>query len=479
MYRVKLYHLKRNVKFVVMNSVFDTDKMISSFYDLKGSRIGRAAKAGESVKKDNDVRSMIKRDPNNAFVLPSSVRTRLREQIVKDCNFLKEMKIMDYSMLIGVHYIPSKSARSSDSIRGLVFRDSESVRSGRSKIMQKPSFKSHERSKSDAGPGSPYKSGKVPPKLSEMQFDSKKSAGSGNAEFLLDNEVLRNELLEEKPHSPFHLNLGDADDKVTPGDNSVLSASTLGFEEEDDIYAQIEAQIEANKRALVIPSDDVMSSPLSNTSSNLDWQRERAELDLRREIATEQSYWPFHRYYEINGQRRVLPINEKYRTAARQRSTAMIPSDAVKCTSCLGDPKNFDPDLVASREKWQLQNFEKPISNRKDGGLTMDVTGIEQPMTVTAGNQKQKCDGKIFYIGIIDILQQFNVRKRMEARYRRIKGDGWDGASCVHPDFYADRFIQFYDEYTKRQNSSNSLGEPAISEEEEILFLGRTDDVPN
>ena len=68
-----------------MNSVFDTDKMISSFYDLKGSRIGRAAKPGESVKKDNDVRKILANDPNGGFVLPQAIRERMREQVIKDC----------------------------------------------------------------------------------------------------------------------------------------------------------------------------------------------------------------------------------------------------------------------------------------------------------------------------------------------------------------------------------------------------------
>ena len=88
MYRVKLYHLQRNVKFIVMNSVFDTDKMLSSFYDLKGSRIGRQAKPGESVKKDNDVRKAIENDSNSGFILPQAVRDRVRQQVIRDCNFL-------------------------------------------------------------------------------------------------------------------------------------------------------------------------------------------------------------------------------------------------------------------------------------------------------------------------------------------------------------------------------------------------------
>jgi hypothetical protein len=68
-----MYHLRRNVKFVIMNSVFDTDKFISSFYDLKGSITGRDAKPGEYVKKDNDIRKQ----------LPSAALNF--DQTVKDC----------------------------------------------------------------------------------------------------------------------------------------------------------------------------------------------------------------------------------------------------------------------------------------------------------------------------------------------------------------------------------------------------------
>jgi hypothetical protein len=92
--------------------------------------------------------------------------------------------------------------------------------------------------------------------------------------------------------------------------------------------------------------------------------------------------------------------------------------------------------------------FTPPLSNRKDGGFVMDTSGFNLPLKVNMGVSTQYLDGKIFYMGIIDILQQFNVRKRLEARFRRIKGGGWEGASCVHPFVYADRFVRFFDEYT-------------------------------
>lgn len=82
-----------------MNSVFDTDKVLSSFFDLKGSVIGRNAKPNESVQKDNDLRKNIE---SSGIRLPDQVRKRLRDQVKRDCEFLKNMKIMDYSMLVGI-----------------------------------------------------------------------------------------------------------------------------------------------------------------------------------------------------------------------------------------------------------------------------------------------------------------------------------------------------------------------------------------
>lgn len=460
MYRVKLYHLQRDVKFVVMNSVFDTDKMISSFYDLKGSSYGREAKPGESVKKDNDVRQMIKDNPQTGgFMLPPSIRSQLREQVVRDCEFLKEMKIMDYSMLVGVHYVPSKSAvDSGDSIQGLVFRDSESIRSVRSR--KKEPIGKFKRSRSE---NVSRNNRQVTPKQSNASPNPTKSFGKSKVEFLLDEDVLKNELLEHKPsdssfrpNSPF--NMSEIDRIIS--DNSVLSTSTLGFGDDEEFYPA-----ETNRAIRKSSEEEGVSSPMSE-NSNLEWQKEKLQIDNRREEAIEQSYWPFHRYYEINGQRRVLPINDTYRTDKNYHSD--VNDSDVKCTTCLGDPRNFDPDLAASRKKWQLKDFEKPVSNRKDGGLEMDVTGVQVPIKVKIGNQTQECGKKIFYMGVIDILQQFNVRKRMEARYRRIKGAGWDGASCVHPDFYAERFIKFFDEYTKRGGITSAP--ESIHPEEEISF---------
>ena len=125
MYKVKMYHLRRNVKFVIMKSVFDTDVTINEFYDLKGSSVGRTAKVTESVKKDNDLRSLMASARDDGEKAggggekggkgTTTTRQRgilclrdaresdgMRAALVADLNFFKSKNVIDYSMLVGV-----------------------------------------------------------------------------------------------------------------------------------------------------------------------------------------------------------------------------------------------------------------------------------------------------------------------------------------------------------------------------------------
>lgn len=55
MHRVKMYHLRRKVHFVIMGSVFDTPQEIHTIYDLKGSLVGR-----EATEKERDEGGVLK-----------------------------------------------------------------------------------------------------------------------------------------------------------------------------------------------------------------------------------------------------------------------------------------------------------------------------------------------------------------------------------------------------------------------------------
>lgn len=98
MHRVKMYHLRRKVHFVIMTSVFDTPAKIHTIYDLKGSLVGRQATPEQrnsgGVLKDMDLildkRKLHLGSKKDAFIA----------QIERDCNFLATLNIMDYSLLV-------------------------------------------------------------------------------------------------------------------------------------------------------------------------------------------------------------------------------------------------------------------------------------------------------------------------------------------------------------------------------------------
>jgi len=101
MHRVKMYHLRRKLHFVVMRSVVDTACKIHTMYDLKGSLVGRIASAKDrangGVLKDQDLL-----DDGVKFKLGAR-RDLFIKQIEADSKFLAELRIMDYSLLVGIH----------------------------------------------------------------------------------------------------------------------------------------------------------------------------------------------------------------------------------------------------------------------------------------------------------------------------------------------------------------------------------------
>lgn len=476
-----------------MNSVFDTDKVLSSFYDLKGSVLGRDAKVGESVKKDNDLRREL---PESALRLQPDVRERLREQVRRDCNFLKDMEIMDYSMLVGIHYVPTKNSKGpKESIRGRTFRGiskssyklersrsdtvailgqtPKSVSARGSPTFRESAVDSHQRTRSELTPrlfGNFDRDNLHDRTTSEIFAITKDSpTHEGQAvpstekkvEFTLKDNLfdLRVSKSDEKipgnscfptfksPFSPLDASIDES--FVKPSDQSIISGSTLGFDIDDEA-----SLLDFPKRTF--PLKD------SKLSGEEDWMTERLKIEQRRELAIEQNYWPFHRHFELNGDRRLVPMNASQLHLQEEAPSSV---QVINTSSCFGE-KPTTQEISPPRDDLISEEFVHPISNRRDGGLTADRTGSTFPLKVSVGGNELQCDGKIFYMGIIDILQQFNVRKRFEARLRKLQG-GNEGASCVHPNDYADRFVKFFDEYTANSALVTSPDDPG---EEEVVF---------
>ncbi|KAJ8533800.1 hypothetical protein K7X08_007124 [Anisodus acutangulus] len=100
--------------FIVMGNMFCTELRIHRRFDFKGSSLGRSADKVEidesTILKDLDL--------NYCFYLESSWREALLKQIEIDSKFLEEQHIMDYSLLLGVHYRAPQHLRSPISCSG-------------------------------------------------------------------------------------------------------------------------------------------------------------------------------------------------------------------------------------------------------------------------------------------------------------------------------------------------------------------------
>ena len=87
-----------------MNNLFPAHKDIHETYDLKGSTVGReypeemAAQKPRAVLKDLN---WIKRGKTLEF--GPEKRALLTEQLRRDSELLKQLNVMDYSLLVGIH----------------------------------------------------------------------------------------------------------------------------------------------------------------------------------------------------------------------------------------------------------------------------------------------------------------------------------------------------------------------------------------
>ncbi|TFK67357.1 SAICAR synthase-like protein [Pluteus cervinus] len=103
LHRVKLPRGKK-IHFVIMNNLFPPHKDIHETYDLKGSTVGREY---SEEKATLNPRAVLK-DLNwinrgKMLELGPEKRALITEQLRRDAELLKEINVMDYSLLVGIH----------------------------------------------------------------------------------------------------------------------------------------------------------------------------------------------------------------------------------------------------------------------------------------------------------------------------------------------------------------------------------------
>lgn len=94
----------KNIRLVVMNNLLPSYVKMHLKYDLKGSTFKRKANKAERSKKSPTFKDLdfMEQHPNGIF-LEAETYSALIKTIQRDCTVLESFKIMDYSLLLGVH----------------------------------------------------------------------------------------------------------------------------------------------------------------------------------------------------------------------------------------------------------------------------------------------------------------------------------------------------------------------------------------
>ncbi|KAH9686291.1 phosphatidylinositol 4-phosphate 5-kinase 6 [Citrus sinensis] len=102
---------QKKVRFVIMGNLFCSEYVIHRRFDLKGSSHGRTtAKPQTAVDPTATLKDL---DLNFIFRLQKVWFQEFCRQVDRDCDFLEQERIMDYSLLIGVHFREAVSYRDS------------------------------------------------------------------------------------------------------------------------------------------------------------------------------------------------------------------------------------------------------------------------------------------------------------------------------------------------------------------------------
>ncbi|KAM3874396.1 phosphatidylinositol-4-phosphate 5-kinase, type I, beta a [Diretmus argenteus] len=110
-----------NIRVVVMNNVLPRAMKMHYKYDLKGSTHKRRASRKERTKSSPTFKDLDFQEMHEGLHFDADTYNALMKTLQRDCRVLESFKIMDYSLLLGIHVLDQKTlGRSSrgDSRRG-------------------------------------------------------------------------------------------------------------------------------------------------------------------------------------------------------------------------------------------------------------------------------------------------------------------------------------------------------------------------
>ncbi|KAK6942175.1 Phosphatidylinositol-4-phosphate 5-kinase, core [Dillenia turbinata] len=98
---------QKKVRFIIMGNLFRSDYAIHRRFDLKGSSLGRTTDKPETEIDENTTLKDL--DLNFIFRLEKPWFQEFCRQVDRDCELLEQEGVMDYSLLVGIHFYKTSS----------------------------------------------------------------------------------------------------------------------------------------------------------------------------------------------------------------------------------------------------------------------------------------------------------------------------------------------------------------------------------
>lgn len=109
---------KKNVRVCVMNNLLPSSVKMHQKYDLKGSTYKRKANKHECEKSSPTYKDLdFMEHHSEGLFLEAETYNALMKTITRDCRVLESFKIMDYSLLVGIHNLDAAAREKQERLR--------------------------------------------------------------------------------------------------------------------------------------------------------------------------------------------------------------------------------------------------------------------------------------------------------------------------------------------------------------------------
>mmetsp|Transcript_21751 Transcript_21751/g.43154 ORF Transcript_21751/g.43154 Transcript_21751/m.43154 type:complete len:630 (+) Transcript_21751:3-1892(+) len=482
LHKVRPHSSRHSKYFLVMSSVFFTDLKLHSIYDLKGSIIGRTAKKSghdDPVWKDNDFL-----EHGIKLKLGKELESKFSEQIKSDTQLLQSMRIMDYSLLVGVHFCDreeeDKQERESRKQELLgsnpIIGEELGIEAIEAMLFQRTMARRSSMTLMQADPETikKFKHSQPPVLCTHILFDNdlgKEDSDQSNEDDKCSIfETLPKEGSEQEVHQVLdsfqeagvnatvpHTKQSTSSTAVSPiqpptETSNTTTSPTLSQAPEQALNLDEQSSIYPSSSTTSLNSTSTTSTEFSVSPSSPSFKK----LQQRKVNSHPLSFQRPNSVSSVTDSPQSGNRTQLHSGSFRSSKTVIgkKPSDLFENDEFGRNSVSFlDVDSISATRKLSHSLSSRTLHRRTRNKAQTDDTELDDgTVEEVVSCWSNHCGGllsadksAVYFFGIIDVLIEFGKRKRLESAWKGLRHNK-DLISSVDPKRYAERFIKFMED---------------------------------